>query len=85
MTAEADSDAKLLKTAKDGEANCLSAEEGGTDHIVSDDVREDRLAYLADMIRELQVMAHQSELETLSGILGLAHIEARQKLQKKTA
>jgi hypothetical protein len=45
-----------------------------------DGLRRDRLSYLADMIRELQVMASESQCETLSGILGIAYAEARQQM-----
>lgn len=45
-----------------------------------DELRIDRLSYLADMIRELQVLASESHCETLSGILGLAHAEVRQQM-----
>ena len=45
------------------------------------DLRADRLSYMADMINELQVMAHETQCHTLAGILGLAHAEARQKVQ----
>jgi len=43
------------------------------------ELRADRLAYMADMIRELQIMASEAQCETLAGILGLAHAEANQK------
>ncbi|MCB1519544.1 MAG: hypothetical protein KDJ37_03095 [Hyphomicrobiaceae bacterium] len=39
--------------------------------------RADQLAYMADMILELQQMAARGGLGTLAGILGLAHTEAR--------
>ena len=44
------------------------------------DLRADRLSYMADMINELQVMAHETQCHTLAGILGLAHAEARQQM-----
>ncbi|MGD9784857.1 MAG: hypothetical protein AB7U49_09255 [Hyphomicrobiaceae bacterium] len=37
----------------------------------------DHLAYMADMILELRQMADGAGLSTLSGILDLAHSEAR--------
>jgi hypothetical protein len=45
-----------------------------------EDLRYDRLCYLADMIIELQVLASESHCTTLSGILSLAHAEARQQM-----
>lgn len=42
----------------------------------------DQLAYMADMISELQRMADQSGLVTLAGILALAHVEARLCLKR---
>ncbi|MEQ1578868.1 MAG: hypothetical protein ABL894_14620 [Hyphomicrobium sp.] len=41
------------------------------------ELRADRISYLADMISEMQVMAHESQFHTLAGILGLANAEAR--------
>lgn len=41
-----------------------------------DPARLDYIDYLADMIHELQRMAEQGGLVTLSGILRLAHTEA---------
>ena len=43
------------------------------------DLRADRLTYIADMIRELQVMAQETKCQTLAGILGLAQAEAMQQ------
>lgn len=39
--------------------------------------RAEQISYLADMIQELKVMADKSGLPTLSGILEVAHIEAK--------
>jgi hypothetical protein len=39
--------------------------------------RGDQLEYMADMIRELGQMARDQKLETLAGILDLAHAETR--------
>ncbi len=43
------------------------------------ELRLDRLSYIADMISELQVMAHETKCQTLAGILGLAQAEATQQ------
>ena len=48
------------------------------------ELHADRLSYMADMIKELQVMARNSQCETLAGILGLAHAEARQQITSQT-
>jgi hypothetical protein len=75
--------ATILATSHAASPATTETEPG--DNGSADGLHEDRLAYLTDMIRELQVIAHESQLETLTGILGLAHSEARQKLQKKRA
>lgn len=41
--------------------------------------RRERLAYLADMLSELQAMAAREGCETLAGLLGLSHAEAQRK------
>jgi hypothetical protein len=41
--------------------------------------RRERLAYLADMLNELQTMASREDCETLAGLLALAHAEAMRK------
>ena len=48
------------------------------------DLRADRLSYMADMINELQVMAHETQCHTLAGILRLAHAEARQQMHGRS-
>jgi hypothetical protein len=66
--------------------------EPGTDMLSSsgrprtalDALRADRIAYMADMISELQCLAHEAQCMTLAGILGLAHAEAQQQIQKLT-
>ena len=41
--------------------------------------RRERLAYLADMLSELQVIAASEGCETLAGLLALSHTEALRK------
>jgi hypothetical protein len=41
--------------------------------------RRERLAYLADMLSELQTMAAREGCETLAGLLALSHAEAQRK------
>lgn len=45
-----------------------------------EDLRSDRLGYLADLINELQTLARESQCHVLAGILGLAYAEARQQI-----
>ena len=40
----------------------------------------DQLTYMADLIEEMRNMAQAARLETLSGILGLAVVEANQQI-----
>jgi hypothetical protein len=42
----------------------------------------DQIAYVADMIMELQTMVRRSNLTTLAGILDLAHAEALLQAQR---
>lgn len=42
----------------------------------------DQIAYVADMILELQTMARRADLTTLAGILDLAHAEAQIQAQR---
>jgi hypothetical protein len=41
----------------------------------------DQLAYMADMIGELDKLAREGGMETLSGLLALAQVEARRSRQ----
>ena len=41
--------------------------------------QRERLAYLADMLNELQTMATREGCETLAGLLALSHAEAMRK------
>lgn len=43
----------------------------------------DQLQYMADMIAEMQVMAKDTGLDTLAGILALAVTEARVQLGRR--
>lgn len=40
---------------------------------------EDQIQYMADLILELKQLADYRKLTTLSGILSLAHVEAKQQ------
>ena len=42
--------------------------------------QRERLASLADMLSELQTMAEREGCETLAGLLGLSHAEARRQV-----
>ena len=44
--------------------------------------QRERLAYLADMLNELQVMAAGEGCETLAGLLALSHAEALRKAKR---
>ena len=63
--------ARARGAGQDPEAETTPAETSGPDP-----ARVEYLDYLADMIHELQRMAEQGGLVTLSGILRLAHTEA---------
>lgn len=43
---------------------------------------DDTLEYMADMLLALEDMARRNELQTLAGIIDLAHGEARQQAKK---
>ena len=45
-------------------------------------VQSDRLAYMADLLSELQTMAAEEGCETLAGLLALSHAEALRKVQQ---
>ncbi|MBS0242106.1 MAG: hypothetical protein JSS20_08000 [Proteobacteria bacterium] len=60
-------------------SNSLVAKAAG-----SDDVQDrDRLAYLADLARELKKIADDEGCLTLSGILQVAEVEARQQVLQR--
>ncbi len=40
----------------------------------------DQLDYMADMIGELEKIAHDAQMHTLAGLLALAQVEARRNL-----
>jgi hypothetical protein len=48
---------------------------------LSQTLGQDQLDYMADMIGELQKLARDSGMETLSGLLALAQVEARRNLK----
>lgn len=48
----------------------------GADEPQSNDERNERLRYLADMLSELQDIAAREGCVTLAGLLGLSHVEA---------
>jgi hypothetical protein len=48
---------------------------------LSQTLGQDQLDYMADMIGELHKLARDSGMETLSGLLALAQVEARRNLK----
>ena len=42
--------------------------------------KRERLAYLADMLREMQTIAEREGCEILAGLLGLSHAEAQREV-----
>jgi hypothetical protein len=45
----------------------------------------DQVAYMADMIGELNKLARERGMETLAGLLALAQVEARRNLNESNA
>ena len=58
---------------------------GGSTTSHADLEQRERLAYLADMLSELQVMAEREGCETLAGLLALSHAEARRQVSGRPA
>jgi hypothetical protein len=59
---------------RDSEVEREYAAGGSPEHTAAN-----QLEYMADLILELKGMAERARLETLSGILALAHAEARRQ------
>jgi hypothetical protein len=65
-----------------GEQN-YTTKDGNTSHStpLGSPLEPDQMAYMADMIGELNKLAREGGMETLSGLLALAQVEARRNLK----
>jgi hypothetical protein len=73
MTQRNDNQTQLEYTTTD---NCT-----GQAKALNQTLGQDQLDYMADMIGELHQLARANGLETLSGLLALAQVEARRNLK----
>jgi hypothetical protein len=70
---------QLTKNASEQSYTTRNAEHS-TETGLSRSLGADQLAYMADMIGELDKLAREGGLETLSGLLALAQVEARRHM-----
>lgn len=71
--------------ANDKVANSFLSNEGAPTGEVAPLSSRDQMSYMADIIEELHQMARRARLQTLAGLLDLAHSEARLQITRSNA
>lgn len=72
-------------SAKDNVANSFLSNEGEPTGEAGPLSTNDQMSYMADIIEELHQMARRARLQTLAGLLDLAHSEARLQVTRSRA